>query len=181
MSGPIRFVSIILFTMLLVCACSRDAERSAAAGTTRSASEILKIKAMDPSDPAQAAILQWHQSLVANDFEKYSQVAVRADIEGDELRRVVFDRMRQGVPVTVLANDGTADFERLVPEEDREDLKGLRTFSLVGCLPHPGESGEIRTQAVVSARKIVGEWKVFGGSFGPPATQFAGDCPVKSN
>jgi hypothetical protein len=141
----------------------------------------LVIKAMDPSDPAQAAIIQWHQSLITNDFEKYSQVAVRGPDEGDALTKLVFDRMRQGIPPTVLSYDGTGDFDKLVPEADRAILQDLRTFSLVGCLPLAGEGGEVRAQAVVSARKIMGKWKVFGGSFGRPATQFAGGCPIKPN
>lgn len=127
---------------------------------------------------ALAAISQWHQALIADDFDAYSWVAARCVDEGDALRAVAFDRMRQGVPTTIFAYEGTHDFDKLASETDRGILEGLKTFSLVGCLRLPVKGRSVQVMSVVSVREIEGRRRVYGESFGTPSTPFAGDCPI---
>ena len=175
MESPEKLFLITAVVVGLISACSGDVTPSA---TAAAAGQSLPLKALDPSDPAQAAIMRWHQALVTDDFDAYSVSAVHGIDEGDALRTVVFDRMRQGVPPTILSYDGTHDFDKLASEADRVIFKGLRTFSLVGCLQVTANVHSVRVMSVVSAREIEGRWRVYGGSFGMPSTPFAGGCPI---
>src|SRR5262245_6729399 len=53
---------VVLITALIsASACNQVAEPPAA----------VLLRALDPSDPAQAAIIRWHQSLLANDYQEF--------------------------------------------------------------------------------------------------------------
>jgi hypothetical protein len=155
--------------------CNKWRDQSETNGTKPE--EHLALGPLDPSDPAQLVVIQWHQALVANDFAKYSAVAIRGADESDELRKLVFDTMRSGAPDTILANDGTKDLEKLSTPEDKSWI-GLRSFALVGCIKRAADGQIVRVMSVVSVRHVLGEWKVYGGSFGAPSTPFAGQCPI---
>lgn len=143
------------------------------AGPQSAPIEKATMRALDPSDPAHAAIMRWHRALLANDFPAYAQVIFHTSQVNDGMSRVMFDGIRNiVVPRTILISEAAEKIERLVP-------KGVKVYALVGCMKLPGAPHEVRLMAVVNARIFNGQWKVGGASFGTPSAEFDGACPLK--
>jgi len=131
------------------------------------------LKTPDLSDPTQAAIMQWHQALVANDFPTFVRVDFHTSAVSDDMIKIGFDSMRSGgMPQTVLIAKAPEKISSLGPP-------GLRVYMLVGCMKLPGSAGEVRLASAVWARIANGQWKVGGSSFGIAPPEFAGACPMK--
>jgi hypothetical protein len=65
-----RQVSRLLFCLSLATGLSTHAF----ADSRPAPFEKATMKALNPSDPAQAAIMRWHRSLLANDYPTFSQL-----------------------------------------------------------------------------------------------------------
>lgn len=177
MKSRTRSLLVATFALVLLCGCIEDRDQSETVQAT--SSEQLALSSLDPSDPAQLAVIQWHRALVTSDFATFSAVQVRGTDDNDEMRELAFDVFQQGAPQTIAVHDGTQDLEKLYEPSDKS-WKGSRLFALVGCINGANDGRRVRVMSVVSVRKVLGEWKVYGGSFGAPSTPFAGGCPIRS-
>src|SRR5262249_52131871 len=159
--------SLALITALIsASACNEAAETPAGANAV----EKVSLRVLDPSDPAQAVIIQWHQSLLANDFQEFFEVEFRTPQVSDRMIRILFDGIRErGVPPVILSSEAP---KGVTPE-------GFRTYGLVGCIRNSESSGPVRMMSVVTVRNIGGQWKVGGASFGAPSTEYDGPCPMQ--
>jgi hypothetical protein len=155
-----------LITLLIsVSACSKAEETPAGANAVQKVS----LRALDPSDPAQAAIIRWHKSLLANDYQEFSDVEFRTPQVSDKMIRILFDGIRKrGVPPTILSSEGPESFAPA----------GVKIYGLVGCMRNSEDSGAFRLMSVVNVRNVGGQSKVGGASFGTPSKEYDGPCPM---
>src|SRR5690242_11054130 len=72
------------------------------------------MKALNPADPAQAAIIQWHRSLLINDYPTFSRVEFHTAQVSDSMIRVLFDGiLKFGVPRTIMISEADKKIEEL--------------------------------------------------------------------
>lgn len=143
--------------------------------------EPLHLAPLDPSDPAQVAVIQWHQALVERDFAAYAAVDFHAVDATEASRRMWFDALADsGIPRQIAVNDGTGKFDDVsgIPAADRKLLAALRLFTVVGCASPGDGNPDVRRVADISVREVSGQWRVGGASFGTPNAYTEGPCPL---
>lgn len=143
--------------------------------------EPLPLEPLDPSDPAQAAVIQWHRALVERDFAAYAEVDFHAVDATEASRRMWFGALADsGIPRQIAVNDGTGKFDEVsgIPSADRKLLAALRLFTVVGCASPGDGNPEVRRVAAISVREVAGQWRVGGASFRPPNAYTEGPCPL---
>lgn len=172
----------LLLGALLTVGCGKD---SGSAGEivhrVDEAPEPLRLVPLDSDDPAQAALIQWHQALVDGDFAAYAEVDFHAVDATEESRRMWFDALVESrIPQKISVNDGTGKFDEVggIPSADRKLLAALRLFTVVGCDSPGNGAPEVRRVAAISVREVAGQWRVGGASFGPPNAYTEGPCPL---
>jgi hypothetical protein len=141
----------------------------------------LHLAPLDPSDPAQAAVIQWHRALVERDFAAYAEVDIHPVDATEASRRMWFETLADsGIPRQIAVNDGTGRFDDVsgIPAADRKLLAALRLFTVVGCASPGDGNPEVRRVAEISVREVAGQWRVGGASFGPPNAYSDGTCPL---
>jgi hypothetical protein len=166
-------IKLILLAVAALAACTHQDEGGGRAETNGRIVAPPPLHPLSSSEPAQLAILRWHESLVDGRFDQFAQVQVRGTGESDELLRLWFEEIRRGVPPTIRALDMTRT-SKLLGSDEWE----FKTFVLVGCLT-PSSGLPVRRMSVVNLKQIDGEWRVYGGDFGPPSKPFVGECPIQ--
>lgn len=113
-----------------------------------------------PSNPAIAAFMAWHQSLLKGDYLAYKNASFWLTDSKEELKKQMFENLRSTTPTVVKIG------------EQKTNPNGSIGFYAVGC------KNNVRLISVISVGNKDGAWRVAASLWGPPWNETAKLCPV---
>lgn len=113
-----------------------------------------------PSNPAIAAFMTWHQSVLKGDYVAYKNASFWLTDSTEELKRQMFENLRSNTPAVVKVG------------EQKTNANGSVGFYAVGC------KDNVRLISVITVGNKDGAWRVAASLWGPPWNETAKLCPV---
>jgi hypothetical protein len=118
------------------------------------------LQVPDPSNPAIATFIAWHQALLKNDFVAYKKLNFSLPQTPEKIVKENFDGQRANAPSTVKI------------AEYKVEANGSISFLAVGCKDNR------RLMMMVGVAKQNGAWTLAASGWGPPWNDTYKLCPV---
>ena len=119
-----------------------------------------ELHAPSNTDPQEVLIVNWHRTLIANDFVAYEKITFSMPGIDEKLKRDMFQALKVNLPPT---------FKLTKP---KINPNGSLVYYAVGC------AGNRRMISLLTLANTGGSWKVAPSGWGPPWNDTVNKCPV---